>query len=80
MVEVAKEILNKLFDQAEKDTGIARIPVRVIRYCAVTKSGTRLSKNTLKQARQELGLESYRIDGDQYWERRRSENHEETIK
>ncbi|MCU7380833.1 hypothetical protein OBO34_21195 [Clostridiales Family XIII bacterium ASD5510] len=74
MVEVAKEMLGRLFDQAERQTGTARIPVNVIRYCAVTNAGAKISKSALKQARKELEIESYEVGGTQYWERRRKSN------
>lgn len=71
MVEQAKELLNRIFDDLEREAGINRVPVMLIQYFAVTNTGAKIPKSALKQARKELGIETYRVGGTQYWERRK---------
>lgn len=71
MVEQAKELLERLFDEAESKMGVSRLPVSQIQHCAVVGLGTKIPRHILRQARKELGIESYRIGETQYWERRK---------
>lgn len=72
MVELAKLIIDEILKTAERDTGVARAPVSLIRKCAVTRTGAKIPKTALKQARKEMRIVSYEIEGVQYWERGKS--------
>ncbi len=69
MVEQAKRAIETILDLMEAETGTARAPVSLIRRFAVTKAGAKIPGSVLRQARKEMGIESYSIGGIQYWEK-----------
>lgn len=69
MVEQAKRAIETILKLMEAETGIARAPVSLIRRFAVTKTGGKIPGSVLRKARKEMGIESYNIDGIQYWEK-----------
>lgn len=69
MVEQAKRAIETILDLMEAETGTARAPVSLIRGFAVTKTGGKIPRLALRQARKEMGIESYNIGGIQYWEK-----------
>lgn len=69
MVEQAKRAIEMVLELMEAETGVARAPVSFIRRFAVTKTGTKIPRSDLKQARKELGIKSYNMGGVQYWEK-----------
>ena len=69
MVEQAKRAIELILNMVEAETGTARAPVSLIRRFAVTKTGAKIPGSVLRQARKEMGIESYNVGGIQYWEK-----------